>query len=281
MPDDIGTRDVFHGAGGAEMAPSVGAAYTWVSTDTGGYSLGYTVRGSDGRTWDVKVGPEAQSEVVASRIHWAAGYHQPITYYVADWQLTGGPGGRQPGARFRLESDDVDVSGDWSWSDNDFVGTQPYRGLIVLNVLINNWDWKTSNNKIHRLKGGAPPAQRFVVQDLGAALGRTEPSRLLWLLPVPMRGFGQGTRNNIDHFEAQGFIKRVDESDVEFDFHTIYGHVLDLVRPADVRWTSELLNRLTDEQWQAALDAAGYSPEIRTRYIKKIKAKIAEGLAVS
>ena len=53
------------------------------------------------------------------------------------------------------------------------------------------------------------------------------------------------------------------------------------MRPADVRWTTELLNRLTDAQWEDAFRAGGYSPDVRARYIKKIKAKIAEGLALS
>ena len=119
------------------------------------------------------------------------------------------------------------------------------------------------------------------MRDLGASLGKTSPSRLLWILPIPVRGFGQGSRNNIDDFESQGFIKRVDENDVEFDFHTIYGSVVDLVRPADVRWTAELLSRVTDAQWDDAFRAADYSPDVRARFIKKIKAKIAEGLAVS
>lgn len=280
LPEDITARDLFHGPGGADDVPGAGAAYTWMSTDTSGFSPGYEVRGADGRIWDVKLGVEAQTEVVASRVLWAMGYHQPVTYYVPDWQLSGGPGGPQEGARFRLESD-AEVIGDWSWSDNDFIGTQPYHGLIVANILLNSWDWKTSNNKIYRLKNGASPSRRYVVRDLGASLGRTQPSRLLWVLPVPMRGFGQGSRNNIDDFESQGFIKRFDENTVEFDFHTIYQSVVDLVRPSDVRWTAELLNRVTDAQWDDAFRTAEYSPEIRQRFIRKIKAKIAEGLAVS
>jgi len=41
------------------------------------------------------------------------------------------------------------------------------------------------------------------------------------------------------------------------------------------------LSRVTDSQWEDAFRAADYSPEERARYIRKIKAKIAEGLAVS
>ncbi|HEY0284965.1 MAG TPA: hypothetical protein VGC23_06210, partial [Vicinamibacterales bacterium] len=192
-----------------------------------------------------------------------------------------GPGGQQQGARFRLETGDAEVIGEWSWSDNEFVGTQPYKGLIAANILMNSWDWKTNNNRIYRVKDGTQPLRRFVVRDLGASFGATRSSRLLWVLPIPMRGFGQGTRNNIDHFESQGFIKRVDEGRVSFDFRTFYSEVVDLVRPSDVRWTAELLNRLTDAQWDDAFRAADYSPDVRARFIRKIKAKIAEGLAVS
>jgi hypothetical protein len=280
-PQDLATRDLFHGPGGPDASPAAGISYTWVSTDTTGYSPGYEVRGPDGRVWDVKLGPEAQTEVVTSRILWAAGYHQPVTYYVANWQLAGGPGGQQQGARFRLESEEAEVIGDWSWSDNDFIGTQPYDGLVITNILLNSWDWKTSNNKIYRAKSGSSPPQRYVVRDLGASLGKTKTSRLLWILPIPVRGFGQGSRNNVDDFESQGLIKRIDERRVDFDFHTIYGPVVDLVHPSSVRWTAELLNRISDAQWDAAFKAADYSPDVRARFIRKIKAKIAEGLAVS
>jgi len=278
MPADIQARDLFHGAGGADIAPKTETPFTWVATDKTGYSPGFDVRGPDGRRWSVKLGPEAQAEVVASRVLWALGYHQPPTYYLQSWQMSGGPGGQQPGGRFRPDLENAKVIGDWSWSENAFIGTQPYHGLIVANILLNNWDWKTSNNKIYRF---SDRAQRYVVRDLGASLGKTSASRLLWFLPIPVRGFGQGSRNNIGDFESQGFIRRVDENDVDFDFQTIYGSVVDLVRPSDVRWTANLLSRVTDSQWEDAFRAADYSPEERARYIRKIKAKIAEGLAVS
>jgi hypothetical protein len=280
-PQDLAARDLFYGVGGAEKAPAPDAPFTWVATDTKGYSPGFTVRDTAGRTWDAKLGPEAQSEVVASRVLWAIGYHQPAVYYLPNWQLAGGPGGQQGGARFRLDDADYDVVGEWSWADNEFIGTQPFHGLITTNILLNSWDWKTSNNKIYRRRDGAAPVQRHIVRDLGASLGKTAPSRLLWVLPISVRGFGQGSRNNIDDFESHRLIKQFDENDVDFEFHTIYGSVVNLVRPSDVRWTAQLLSRVSDAQWDDAFRAADYSPEVRARYIKKIKAKIAEGLAVS
>jgi hypothetical protein len=281
MPRDIATRDLLHGAGGARMLPTADAPFTWVATDTTGYSPGFTVRDANGRRWDVKVGPEAQTEVVASRVLWAIGYHQPAVYYLPGWQLSGGPGGQQAGARFRPEDSGEEVIGEWSWSDNEFIGTQQFHGLITTNILLNSWDWKTSNNKIYRAMDGSAPLRRLVVRDLGASLGKTAPSRLLWFLPISVRGFGQGSRNNLDDFESVGFIKRIDENDVEFEFDTIYGSVVDLVRPSDVQWTAQLLSRISDAQWEEAFKAADYSRDVRARYIRKIKAKIAEGLAVS
>jgi hypothetical protein len=275
-PQDIGSRDLFHGPGGPALAPSTETPFTWIATDEDGFSRGFDVRGPDGREWSVKLGPEAQTEVVVSRILWAIGYHQPPTYYLARWTLTGGPGGEQPGSRFRAEVDEWSVTGEWSWTENPFVHTQAFRGLIVANVLLNSWDWKTSNNKVYEHADGQ---RRFVVRDVGASLGRTSSSRLLWLLP--MRGFGQGTRNDLEGFEAAGFIESAGEGEVDFHFETIYGDVIDIVRPADVKWTAELLSRVSDAQWDAAFRAGGYDADARGRYIRKIKAKIAEGLAVS
>jgi hypothetical protein len=41
------------------------------------------------------------------------------------------------------------------------------------------------------------------------------------------------------------------------------------------------MNRLSDAQLDDAFRAAGYAPDIRQRYIAKIRSKIREGLALS
>jgi hypothetical protein len=147
-PDDIASRDLFYGPGGRALAPAPDAPFTWLATDTDGFSGGFDVRGRDGREWSVKLGPEAQTEVVTSRVLWAIGYHQPPTYHLAAWELSGGPGGRQGPSRFRTDFDGSEVVADWSWTDNPFMHTQAFRGLIVANIVLNSWDWKTSNNRI-------------------------------------------------------------------------------------------------------------------------------------
>ncbi len=53
-----------------------------------------------------------------------------------------------------------------------------------------------------------------------------------------------------------------------------------MIRPADVRWAAEHLQKLTDKQWQDAFRAANYSESDANRYIRKLKEKIDDGLAL-
>jgi hypothetical protein len=97
-----------------------------------------------------------------------------------------------------------------------------------------------------------------------------------------LRGFGQGTRNDLPGFEAQGFINHIDErGQIAFDYRGIYRDVIASVTPEDVRWTCELLSRLSAAQWNDAFRAGGYNLGQTARYVKKIKAKIAQGLTLS
>jgi hypothetical protein len=81
-PADLPQRNLLWGAGQRDHAPSTRVMYKVVERDLTGYSPGYDVVGPDGRKWSIKVGKEAQTEVVLSRILWALGYFQPETYYV-------------------------------------------------------------------------------------------------------------------------------------------------------------------------------------------------------
>jgi hypothetical protein len=86
-------------------------------------------------------------------------------------------------------------------------------------------------------------ARGFVVRDVGASLGRTTyPTLLKWF--------------------------RLRE-------------VLETVTLSDVRWTCTLLSRLSDTQWREAFRAGGYNAEHTSRYVAKIKARVAQGLQVS
>jgi hypothetical protein len=277
-PTDLETRDLFAGPTAGLPAPDTSRTFAFIEADKGGFSPGYELRDANGVTWNVKLGPEAQTEVVASRILWAIGYHQVPTYYVATWTMSGGPEGDPGPGRFRPELAGRKAAGEWSWSENDFVHTQPFKGLIVANLILNNWDWKTSNNRVYEVARADGSVQRqYIVRDLGASLGKTS-------APVFSRWLGarvaQGNRNDLEDFEEQGFIKEIAGDRVEFDYSGIYGHVVKTVTPRDVVWTARLLSRLSDAQWNDAFRAGGYSPEQAARYIAKLKSKIAEGLAI-
>ena len=119
--------------------------------------------------------------------------------------------------------------------------------------------------------------RRFVVRDIGSSLGHSRQFLLFSLLRTPGM---QGSKNDIDDFERQGFIKGVEGDRVVFDYRGRNQSLVDAVTVSDVVWISERLARSPDGHWQAAFTAADYSPEITGRYIRKIKSKIAEGLAL-
>jgi hypothetical protein len=265
-PANLERRNLLYGPGGSDRVPSATAPYEMLELDTKGFSRGYDVRDSRGAKWSVKLGPEAQVEVVVSRLLWAVGFHQPATYYLPKWTLTTkGQRTSQPPARFRL--DPSETVGEWSWRSNPFVGTRPFGGLFVFMVLVNNWDLKSSQNEIYRVEGsGDDPSFQYVVKDLGASLGRSR-----WLIP--------GTRGDVEGFETEGFIDRVEGNRVVFEYQGAWSEpqVAGSATPADVRWICDLLARLSPQQWNDAFRAGGYSDAESARFIKRLREKVADG----
>ena len=267
-PTDLARRNLYWGPGRAARAPSLDVEYIVLRKDTSGYSAGYDVTGPDGRHWDIKVGREAQPEVALSRILWALGYHQPEVYYVTGWRLAGVFEDEGAPARFRLQSDH-ESSGEWAWRENPFQTSRELHGLVAINILLGNWDFKTSNNRIYRMLDGRKPLQRYVVQDLGASLGKPR------VFPIPI-----GTRNDVDDFEQTQLIKQVEDTKVVLDYRGRHGDLLEQLQAADVLWACTLMNRLTDAQLTEAMRAAGYDEALRRRFVGKIRSKIQEGLAL-
>jgi hypothetical protein len=264
-PKDIARRDLFHGAGGEKLQPKPKARFKFKAKDTSGYSPGYDVIDANGLEWSVKQGNEAQTEVVASRLYWAVGYHQPPVYFVPEWTLEGGDAEKQPSGRFRADLPEWKVARDWSLHENPFVGTQPYRGLLVLHVITNSWDLKTSQNKVYEARSErVEPRRMYVVRDLGATFGRPR--------------WPDGTRNNPEHYEEHGFIKSVNGKQVEFEYVGRHAELFKQIRTDDVCWTSQLLSRLSEKQKLDAFRAAAYPDATARRFIARFDAKIADGL---
>ena len=113
------------------------------------------------------------------------------------------------------------------------------------------------------------PLRRYAVRDLGASLGSTR-----WFFP--------GSKSNVADFERERFIHSVRDGQVRFHYHGAWRepHLKRGVTPADVRWISERLARLTPAQWSDAFRAAGYTETDTQRYVVRLRQKVDEGLAV-
>jgi hypothetical protein len=264
-------RDLFWGVGGEGLKPDPSATYKVLDVKRGGFSMGLTVEGPDKRKWSAKMPPEAPTEVVASRILWGVGYHQPPIYYVGTWNADGAPDPNpQLPARFRESKPDfhgLDASDIWSYYRNPFVGTKELNGLLVLQVMLGNSDLKDEQNALYKLKEPFEGASRwYVARDLGQAFGRT--------------GVFDAPRGDVKVFEDTPFIKGVVGGYVRFEYRGRHGVLIDHLTPEDVHWICERLQRLTDRQWHDAFRAGGYAPQIAERFIARFKQKIAEGLAV-
>jgi hypothetical protein len=265
-------RDLFWGVGGTRYAPPRAAVYDLLDRDDTGFSVSYDVRGPGGIEWSAKIGPEAQTEVVVSRILWGLGYHQPPIYYLPSWTLDGegGKTRRESEARFRPKLTHLERLDEyWRWADNPFSGTREFKGLLVVLLMLNSTDLKDDNNSIYVLPEPWDGAARwYVVRDVGASLGETGK-----LFP---------RRNWLEGFEQAGFITGVDEDGrIRFDYRGRHQELLSMITPADVQWAAQRMQRLSDRQWHDAFRAGNYAEPIAERYIRKIKQKIAQGLTVA
>jgi hypothetical protein len=263
-------RDLFWGVGGRRYAPPANAVFKLVGKDETGFSVSYDVTSPDGLEWSAKIGPEAQTEVVLSRLLWGLGYHQPPVYYVPSWRLDTGEGDpiTVSEARFRPKLSQLDRLDEfWSWADNPFSGTPELKGLLVMLLMLNSSDLKDDNNSIYEVKEPWDGASRwYVVRDLGAALGET--------------GKLYPRRNWFEGFERESFITGIEGNTVTFGYEGRHQELLSMITPEDVKWAASQLGRLTDAQWRDAFRSANYAPAQSDRFLARIKEKISDGLAL-
>ena len=262
-------RDLFWGIGGKEYAPDPDAIYKFEARDDVGFSSSYDVKDKEGVEWSAKIGPEAQTEVVVSRILWGLGYHQPPIYYLPSWKLErDGKVRIESEARFRPKIKKLDREKEyWWWQQNPFTGTRELNGLLVALLMFNSSDLKNDNNSNYKLKEPWDGADRwFVVRDVGAALGET--------------GKMYPRRNWLEGFEKHGFITAIRGDTVEFDYQGLHQELTTMVHPPDVQWAAQHLQRITDAQWHDAFRAGNYAEADANRFIRRLKEKIDDGLAL-
>jgi hypothetical protein len=289
-PGNITGRNLYFGAGSQELAP-VGP-FSFVEEDKSGESPKFVVRDERGEEWTVKLGPEAQSETVSTRLVWAVGYFAEEAYYFDETRINGLPrlsrgqdyvsGDTVRGARFEPKRQGMKRGPTWSWHNNPFENTRELSGLKVLMILLNNFDARSGNNRIIYVNGPSGTQARYYVTDLGATLGRAG-------------GLGgTRTKNDLVDFLSTKFVLGVEDGSVEFDYDTRpsgLGH-LSVLHPvyyrgevkkeqamrgipvAHARWIGSLLSQLSDEQLRDAFRAAGYSEGIRESYVGTLRERI-------
>jgi hypothetical protein len=264
---DVASADTFNGPWGQERAPDSQGTYTFVREKRHGVSPGMTVRDPNGVEWSVKEGEEGPVEVTLSRVLSAVGFHQPPVYFLSPYSLRDEKGRvhMAGGGRFRPHDKALKDRGEWSWQQNPFIDTTPYRGLLVILTMFDSSDLKNSNNSLYELKEPREGAAKwYVVRDIGTALGET--------------GRLDPKRSDPELFARQKFITGVRGGYVEFSYHGWHQELFrDRITIDDVRWASDLLGKLSDEQWSDAFRAGHYAPDVAQRFIARLHEKIEEG----
>jgi hypothetical protein len=244
-PNDIGSRDLFLGPGGAAMRPDL-RRITFIKEEKGGYSKKYRVRDGAGREWVVKIGKEAQSETSAVRLLYGLGYLTEINYLVPRVTIPGK--GTFYNVRFEARPDNLKRAGEWQWKKNPFVGTPELQGLKVMMALINNWDLKDSNNVI--LKDGNE--LHYAISDLGATFGHASTTPLFWRFTR--------SRNNPTNYAKSNFFEKVKGNRVVLHFGGKNSGLMKDISIQDAQWIASLLSQLSDAQIRDAFRAANYTP---------------------
>ena len=267
------TRDLFWGVGGKALAPDPNGRYTVIEIKRGGFSRGYTVTGPGDakREWSAKFPPEATTEVVASRLFWGVGYHQPPIYHLDEWHAEKAPSPNpQLPARFREKDPDfhgLKTDAFWSYYRNPFAGTQQLKGMLVLHAMLGNSDLKDEQNALYTLAKPVEGADRwYVARDLGQSFGRT--------------GALDPPRGDADVFERTPFILGVSNGKVRLEYRGRHKALFNDITPADVRWICDRLAALSDQQVADAFRAGGYPKPLADRFIARLEQKIAEGRAL-
>lgn len=282
-PGDVGSRDLFWGAGHPDRAPR--PPFTFVKEDTSGTKPKVQVLDGRGMTWSVKFdkgsrrrGREVPAEIASSRILWAVGYLVEESYLVRDGTIVNAVGlqraddvitanGRFEVARFERRPPEVErLSLRWSVDQNPFVGSQELSGLILLVSLLNNWDFREGNTSVLRVPAGVAFEDRYIISDLGTAFGRMTRNRSRW---------------NLSHFRHDStFVVRAGDDAVEAHYRPDGKYWMRL--PMDhARWFAGLVSRLTDKQLRRAFVAAGASDQEVRGFSARLLVKIRQLQAVT
>jgi hypothetical protein len=215
--------------------------------------------------WTAKFGEEVHSDIAAPRLAWALGYGAAEGYYVGSGKIEGIdadtdlgrekgailPDGTFPGgARFKRHDEASEPLKDkkgadmtWDEAHNPGVPAEQLSGLLIFEVMVNNWDTQPKNCKVYRVKSKQGTENWFIISDLGAT-------------------FADGPRHKFvlaGYQKDPVFIKSVSSESVELKFNGVIqsqARIHRRVPLAHAQWFRARLAGITDDEIQAAFDAA-------------------------
>ena len=289
-PGNIRNRDLYYGPGSKELAPV--APFHFVKEVKEGTLPKFDVEDARGVKWRVKLGPEAQSETVSSRLVWAVGYNAEEAYYFDRARIEGltklsrgqkyVEGDSVRGARFEPRRKNVERGEQWDWNKNPFKNTRELNGLKTMMVLLNNWDTFKKNNRVLRVKDTGE--SRYTVTDVGATLGA-------------VGGFGaHRSKNNVNDFSRSRFVSKAKNGNVKYDYNLkpkgfglislIYPpyyfrqrkatNAMNRVPIEHAAWIGSQLAQLSDNQLRDTFRAAGYDRATTEQYVRAMRGRINE-----
>ena len=289
-PGEIRSRDLYYGIGGKANEPQ--PPFTFLQEAREGASPKFDVRDSNGTKWRVKLGAEAQPEIVASRLLWAVGYFANENYVISEEKIDNLPqlhrgrqffeaGGIVKTARLQRHLEKEKRVSDWSWRHNPFTGSREFNGLRVMMALISNWDLSDDNNAVYSTPD-RPGETTYEVSDVGASFGMSGKSYT-----------DSVAKNNLHAYSRSRFISKKTGEYVDFNFPThppilyifnpplFFGHLRmrwigKHIPRADAKWIGSLLAQLSHEQIADAFRAAHYRPEQVEGYTKAVEKRISE-----
>jgi hypothetical protein len=178
--------DLYWGNASPERVP-VGP-FTFVREDSAATNPKAIVRDARGVTWGVKWDDEVRSEVTATRLAWAMGLEVEETYYVETGRIVfagsrpsafqrigsfvDAAGRFKSPARFERRDPDVVSKGRWAFASNPLAREDGYAVLVLMNVVMANWDAKDDNNKIVSVTDAAGTKDLYLIGDYGACFGK-------------------------------------------------------------------------------------------------------------
>lgn len=282
-PGDVGRLDLRAGPGGRDGAPQ--PPFAFIREESGGSQPCISVRDRGGRTWRVKWGNEVQSETLATRLVWAAGYFVETTYFVAEGRIDGAHGLRRASAclddkgsfeRARFELNEAHVikhfdAQSWAWNDNPFLGTPELSGLKVVMMWLSNWDAKDvrdvalgSNTAVFEHRTTEGREARYLITDWGATFGQ-------W-----------GTLLRRSRWDCAAFRADTDRWIVGVEGDVIrFGYtgqrtadIAEGIRVSDVEWVLRTLGQLSDQQIGDAVAASGGTAEDVACFTPALRARL-------